>query len=205
MLGKNRTLAALIACLMLFSPAICRAATITVTSLSDSGALSLREAITNANPGDSIIFSVTGKITLVTTLPIINQPLTIVGPTSSSSGITIDGNNQLQIMVVGFNGTLNLQYLTLAHGSLVGQPGSDAKGGAIFNVGTLSITNCTLSNNQATGGAGAGSNPAGGGIGGAIYNHGPLTTVEIAEIPIPALQNLGNRSPWTRDNRNTAP
>ncbi|MGO9649056.1 MAG: hypothetical protein ACLPOO_13485, partial [Terriglobales bacterium] len=54
------------------------ATTYTVTSLADSGAGSLRDAIANAVSGDTINFSVTGTITLASTLTI-NTSLTITG------------------------------------------------------------------------------------------------------------------------------
>ena len=69
---RNRTilLAAAIIALVLMpvlagSPATVEAATITVTSLDDTGAGTLRQAIIDANSGDTIDFSVTGTITLL--------------------------------------------------------------------------------------------------------------------------------------------
>jgi len=47
----------------------------------------------------------------------------------------------------------------------------DAKGGAIFNAGSLSLTNCSLERNTAYGGS---SGPAGSGWGGALLSLGPL-------------------------------
>ena len=183
MRGKHQLLAVLVgACLLLALPRPSRAqTTITVNSNSDTSSMSncvLRDAITASNsitttggctvgmdgPPFSIVFDpslVGDTITLGSTLPTITSPtiLTITGPTSSSSGITIDGNNSVQIMQVNSGATLNLQFLTLAHGSVGGT------GGAILNNGTLAIADCTLSNNQATGF----------GRGGAILNAATLT------------------------------
>src|ERR1044071_9351169 len=64
-----------------------RAATLTVTNTNDSGPGSLRQAIAdaNANPDtDTIMFNVSGTITLASSLPLIND----------RSGLTIDGNGQ---------------------------------------------------------------------------------------------------------------
>ena len=160
---------------------------ITVTTLDEptgpGGTCSLRQAITNANgkntsgstncaagTGTDIIqFGVTGKITLGSTLPAIvnGETLTIQGP-----GITIDGDSAVQLMQVNSGATLTLQNLTLQNGSDVGASGSSGNGGAITNQGTLTVTDCTLSNNQATGGAGSIGGP---GQGGAIFNSGTLT------------------------------
>ena len=67
---------------------IARAALLTVTTTADSGAGSLREAMTTAlaNPGaDTITFSVSGTIRLASSLPDI---------ASSGGALTIDGAGQ---------------------------------------------------------------------------------------------------------------
>src|SRR5271167_4155826 len=105
-------------------PGLARAATIMVTSLADPGAAgvcSLRQAITNANGqnqsgstgcaagsgnNDTIEFSVAGTILLGSTLPAIvsGETLTITGLTTPP-GITIDGNNAVQLMQVNSGAT----------------------------------------------------------------------------------------------------
>ncbi|MGO9602215.1 MAG: choice-of-anchor Q domain-containing protein [Candidatus Binataceae bacterium] len=180
---KRQLLTALVgACLMLVSSAVCRAATFTVNNLGDTGTGSgttgdLRYAINQANSAASgdITFSVTGTITVDSTLPAITaNPLTIIGPTSSSSGITIDGNNSVQIMLVNSGATVTLQNLTLAHGGAAGSAAAVGlgTGGAILNQGTLVITNCAFLNNQVTGGPGLDNSSGGLGRGGAIFNSG---------------------------------
>jgi hypothetical protein len=108
------------------------AATITVTSLADSSGTNiciLRDAITAANTmtatngcaagsgNDTINFSVTGTITLGSTLPeianVAPNSLTIDG---TGQNITISGNNMVQVMQVASSTTLNLRNLTIAHG-----------------------------------------------------------------------------------------
>ena len=95
----------------------------------------------------------TGTITLASTLPTITGNLTIVGP-ASPAGITIDGGSAVQVMQVASGATLNLQFLTIARGSVVGA--ADSEGGAIFNNGTLTVTNSTFSANAAVGHAAGG-------------------------------------------------
>ena len=60
------------------------AATFNVTSTADSGAGSLRDAITQANAStgtaDTVTFGVTGTISLMTALPVITDDITIDGP-----------------------------------------------------------------------------------------------------------------------------
>jgi CSLREA domain-containing protein len=154
-------------------------ATITVNSLADPGKpgiCSLRDAITAANTQtetngcvggkghDTIQFSVTGTITLTETLPqIADSNLTVNGP--ASPGITIDGDNAVQVMQVASGATLSLSNLTITHGSAE----SNAAGG-IVNQGTLAVSKCTLSENSA--------GPLGSeGLVGGILNQGALTII----------------------------
>jgi len=140
-------------------------ASLVVNTLSDAddggdGVCSLREAITAANTdgvyhectgtdfgADTITFSVSGTITLGSTLPAITDAdgLTIAGPGAAS--LTISGNNLVQVMEVNSGATLNLQDLTVANGSA-------DNGGGIINGGTLTITNSTFSGNSAGNGGG---------------------------------------------------
>src|ERR1700710_3073762 len=75
-----------------------RAATYTVTSLADAGSGTLRSAIANATGNDTILFSVTGTITLSTGQLEIDKNLTISGP--GASRLAISGNNLTRIFVV---------------------------------------------------------------------------------------------------------
>jgi hypothetical protein len=56
------------------------AATITVTNTNDSGSGSLRQALVDANDGDTITFAVTGTIVLTNDGLVIDNDLTISGP-----------------------------------------------------------------------------------------------------------------------------
>jgi len=154
---------------MLAVPAVSAASigTITVNSIDDTGGPGicvLRDAITSANSGQNtsgcsvsfippflfayqVVFnaSLAGDIIKLTSpLPDLTNGtnLTITGPTSSSSGIIIDGNNSVHILEVDSGATLNLQRLTLQNGKVTqdSQPNGPV-GGAIYNNGTLSIDN----------------------------------------------------------------
>ena len=157
MADRNRSfVVALIAvpALFLAMSGLARAATLTVTNTLDSGAGSLRGQILAASSGDTINFSVSGTITLGSTLPAIAINLTIDG---SGRSITIDGASSFQIFNVNPGVTFNLEFLTLAHGFSAEDGGS-----AIFNQGTMTVTNCTFSSNTAF-------------SGGAIYAAGSMT------------------------------
>ena len=58
----------------------CASGIITVTNLNDSGPGSLRQAIADATPAETIDFAVTGKITLTSGELVINKDLTLIGP-----------------------------------------------------------------------------------------------------------------------------
>src|SRR5271156_245952 len=130
-------LAAILFAALLPFPGLARAATITVSTLADptgpSGTCAFRDAITAANTmtatnncaagsgTDTIQFGVTGMITLGEELPPIANTspgsLTIDG---SGQAITLDGAGTDRIFNVNSRATLNLQFLTLAHGSVPG-------------------------------------------------------------------------------------
>ena len=130
--------------LFLAMSGLAQAGSFTVTNTLDGGPGSLRAAITAANIAggtNSIDFNVTGTITLLSSLPTITNNLTITGPTGSP-GITISGAGTFQIMNFEFI-SLTLANLTLSDG--LGNP----PGGAIIaEDGSLTITDCTFSNNE---------------------------------------------------------
>lgn len=111
------------------------AANFTVTNLNNSGAGSLRQAITNANAAtgaDTITFNVSGTITLLSTLPTINDPLTLNGV---GQKVIISGGHAVRVLMVATSLTLN--HVTVANGN----PSAGAVGGGILNAGTLNIIN----------------------------------------------------------------
>ncbi len=131
--------------------------------LNADGDCSLREAIESANNDtgvdactvgsglDTITFSVTGTIFLTSTLPLIDDDVTIDG----GNTITIDGVSLYRVMDVNVGMTVNLTALTIANGL-------STDGGGIFNSGTLTVTNSTFSGNRATSNGGGIYNGAGG-------------------------------------------
>lgn len=131
------------------------AATFTVTSIADSGAGTLRQAIADANATsghDLIIFAFNhpATILLTSTELVITNPVTINGNTIHP--ITIDGNDSHRIFNVQASTTLN--HLNLTRGRTIANVGVQ-DGAAIHAVGTLSINNCALYNNTANGMGGA--------------------------------------------------
>ena len=97
------------------------ASTLIVTNTHDGGAGSLRQAILDANVAagaDTITFdpSLSGAtITLGSTLPAINDTLTIDG-SALAVPITLSGNNSVRVMLVNPGISLTLDTLTIADG-----------------------------------------------------------------------------------------
>jgi hypothetical protein len=166
-------------------------AAITVTNTNDTGAGSLRAAITTANGSPTVAtainFSVSGTITLGSALPAIansspNGSLTIDG---SGQSITVYGVSSYQIFSVNSGATLNLRNLTI-------NDGLATDGGGADNAGILTVTNCTFSDNFADLGGGIDNEVDGtltvtnttfagnvtpNGLGGGISNDGGTMTV----------------------------
>jgi Putative Ig domain len=125
------------------------AASFVVTTLADSGAGSLRQAITdaNANPGaDTITFSVSGTIVLTAVLDI-RDTLTIDG---AGQSVTISGNNAVPVIDTFYapaSTLLTLNSLTIANGN--GGIGGLRAGGVFAGNGTsLTVTRCVFSSNS---------------------------------------------------------
>ncbi len=152
---RFRNAVSLATCLALFA-APAWASTYMVTSTTDSGAGSLRDALASAASDDTINFSVTGTITLASGPLLISKNLNIQGP--GASRLTISGNYAFQAFVIAPVSTVSISGLTIANGY-----DSGINGGGIQNDGTLTVANSTFSGNSADH------------KGGGIFNDGALT------------------------------
>ncbi len=150
--SKTLALAALLAIL----PALdATAATFTVTNTKDSGAGSLRQAITDANTAagaDTIVFDASFNtartITLGGTVLLIgtNADLTITGP--GANLLTVSGNNASRVFQIQAGiGQVTISGMTITQGS--GLAGATANGGGIDNAGTTTLTNVIVTANTA--------------------------------------------------------
>ena len=124
---------------------------INVTNTNDAGTGSLRQAISDAVPGDTIIFSLaTGSvITLTSGELLINKNLIINGPGADLLTVgrtTASGTPQFSIFhIASSNLNVTISGLTIANGS-------PDNGPAIKNdsAGTVTISGCVLTGNVAT-------------------------------------------------------
>ena len=174
--------------LILLIGGVANAATLTVTSAADDGAGSLRKAISDAAPGDTINFdeSLAGQTIVLTQGQLtIDKDLTIdglgafyltIGPSTSRvfeitngkvvsiSGVKITGGRTFSDGGgIRNSGTLALTNCIVSGNVALATP---VGGGGIFNGGTMTITDCTVSNNHTA---------EEGGAGGGIFNSGTLT------------------------------
>ena len=125
------------------SPALA-ATTLTVTSTGDdpNDTTTLRGAITVAASGDTIdLSSVTGTITLTNGQLFISPNLTIEGP--GASKLAISGNNLSRVFDIGADAIVAISGLAIENGNA-------DNGGAIRNTGTLTLTSCTISGSSAS-------------------------------------------------------
>lgn len=125
---------------------------ITVTNTNDSGPGSLRQALVDANNGDTIDFNSALKgqtITLTTTELVINKDIAISGPGPNLLAVSRDENaSAFRIFYVGTGLSVLIQGLKISNGA-ASQFGC---GGGILNEDSmLSVVNCTVSGNSTDG------------------------------------------------------
>jgi predicted outer membrane repeat protein len=154
------------------------AGTLTVTSTADLGPGTLRKAVDDAMPGDTIAFALDYPATIFPITNItINKNLTIQGP--GADKLTLDGGAfAFATLSIASGATVDISRLTLRNSALSGIVNSgtltvnrvvfsdnysNAYGGAIGNSGSLTVNDSTFSHNRA------------GNRGGAIYNNAGAT------------------------------
>ena len=173
------------------------AAILTVTSTDDSGTGTLRDVLANAANNDVIKFSLNYPATIVLTSGelLVTNNVTIAGPGAAS--LTISANNNSRVFQVGTSNTATISGLTISGGVA---SGGGVGAGIYCDQTTLTLLNCSLLNNGATGGstaAGAGlyanqsqvtlagctvSGNTATGNGGGIYSNGSSLTVNNSTI-----------------------
>lgn len=119
---------------------------LTVANTNDNGPGSLRQAIADVTPIDTInfdpsVFGTPQTITLTSGQIVIDKNLTLPGP--GANLLTISGNNASRVFSINRNATATLQGMTITDGSAV-------LGGGIYNAGTLIVSACTVAGNAAT-------------------------------------------------------
>src|SRR5947208_14283544 len=135
-------------------------ATLTVSTTSESGSGSLRQAILDANamPGDDTVqITATGTIVLSSPLPQITDNIVLNGP--GANLLTVSGNNAVRVFITRSGTTNVFSGISIASGLAT----NGANGAAIENAGDLTLISCAVANSHTLAG-----------LGGGIYNSGNL-------------------------------
>ncbi|MFL6968328.1 Ig-like domain-containing protein [Pseudomonas alvandae] len=151
-------------------------ATWTATNNLNSGVGSLRAALLSAQNGDIVTFNTSMTVALTQVL-VVDKNITIDGDLNNDNvaDVTLDGQYRTQIMQVTSGTTATLDGLVITRGMVAGNGGNGgddalvSQGGGIYNAGTLTLRNVTVTANAASGGGGGGGvtpQYAGGGGGG---------------------------------------
>ena len=155
-----------------------RADTITVTNTNDSGPGSLRQALVDANDGDTITFAVTGTITLTSGELLVDRSITISGP--GAANLAVNGNANGRVFHVASGMTVTISGLTTTNGNANGQSYPDDSGGGVYNDhANATLSNCTITGNSAFT------------FGGGIFNDHATLTVNSCELSSNFSDNTG--------------
>jgi hypothetical protein len=164
---------------LLLSATDAAAATITVTNGNDHGPGSLRQAILGASSGDSINFAPSVMtVNLITGELVIDKNLTITGP--GADRLTVkrrtNGPHSFRIFhITSSTAVVFISGLTISNGNAAGEM-DDGDGGGLRSAGVLTLTDSTISANQALG------TELIGGNGGGVLNDGGNMTITRCTI-----------------------
>ncbi len=126
------------------------------------GGVSLREAIAFAPNNTIITFANTlsGQTILLANGELLLEQNLTIDASGLSNGIAVSGNNSSRVFEIAAGAVVHLSALNIQNGYAPNGNSPTNYGGGILNRGTLALTNCTLTANQAQ----QGSKPVGGGI-----------------------------------------
>src|SRR5207247_9210071 len=146
-----------------------RADTITITNTNDSGPGSLRQALADANDGDTIEFAVSGTIGLTSGELLVVKNITISGP--GAENLALNGNAKSTVFHIAPGETVTITGLTNTNGYTSG-----FGGGIDEHNASLTLNNCTVTANN-------GSSFEGGGISNDAENSGSAS-LEISNCSV---------------------
>ena len=174
---------------------------ITVVSVADSGVGTLRAAITQANANTANQYAITitadGTIDLISALPDLANNITISGPGASNLTVQRDSTApDFSVFTVNSSEIVGISGMTISGGNA-------SNGGGIYNNGTLTVNNCTFTDNAAFYGGGIYINTGSATVtgstftdntGSAIHNETALTVVDSTFIGNSSSQDGGGIS-----------
>ena len=180
------------------------AAVITVTNTKDSGPGSLRQALADANDGDTITFAVTGAIALTSGELLVNKSITISGP--GAEILAVNGNATYRVFHIAPGRTVAISRLSITNGRAFGFYPDNEGAGVLNQYATVTLDNCTISDNVAENDGGGICNDGTGGAaimgisnstvnnnfapyGGGICNDGRMKGATLLQISNTTLSN----------------
>ena len=119
------------------------AMTIIVSNTNDNGPGSLRQALLDANDGDTIdATGISGAIILTSGVLLVDKSVTIDG--AGADVLAVDGNAAGRVFFINSGQTVTISDLTIRNGH------AGTTGGGIDNENdaTVTISNCTVSGNR---------------------------------------------------------
>src|SRR5882762_3082144 len=145
------------------------ATTITVTNGNDSGPGSLRQALADANDGDTINFDASvGTVILATAELAIDKSVTLSGAPQMVT-VVRSSQTEFRIFHVMSGHSVEIDGLTISGGHITGGNG----GGILNDNSTLTIAHCTVSGNAIVSAKYVNN------TGGGIYNSGTMTLNQV--------------------------
>jgi hypothetical protein len=125
------------------------AGTVTVTNTNDGGPGSLRQAIADAQPGDTVEFALGTPATIVLTSGelVITKPLTIAGP--GPELLAVSGNDASRVFRVDKAGGSEQIEVTISGLTIRDGDAGASYGGGLWNDEDLSLTNVRFDHNEA--------------------------------------------------------
>src|SRR6059058_1650238 len=144
------------------------ATTITVTNGNDSGPGSLRQALADANDGDTINFDASvGSVILTTAELMIDKSVTLSGAPQMVTVVRAS-QTEFRIFHVMPGHSVEIDGLTIRGGHITGDNG----GGILNDNSTLTIAYCSVSGNAIV-------SFSGNNFGGGIHNSGTMTLNQV--------------------------
>ena len=126
----------------------------------------LRDAIAAATGGDFIVFDTSVATITATGQFILSDDSAGLVTIEGAGKVTLDGNHATRLLYANANTITRIDGLVMRNGFAPMDPFTAGKGGAIYNGGILTLSDCVVSGNASTYN------------GGAIWNSGPLTLID---------------------------
>ncbi len=126
-----------------------------VTNTLDDGPGSLRAAIALVDDQGKVLFdeAIHGRSIVLTSGSLrLTKDMSILCPIDNRISITAQGRSRIFYQIEGTS--VNLEGLNLTEGAISAQSDVQAKGGAIFSMGTLNINHCDITESKAVFGGG---------------------------------------------------